>query len=284
MATDDRPDRTTAQNAQLALLLEVSSTPKPGNVDREREYSDLRFEHFVAGAIGTSPGFQRATEGAPVGQVFERAVAGMSRQQGGNTQFGAVLLLAPLVVAATRGTLTPERADAVVEKTTVEDAVNFYRAFDHVDVAVDDPPDQMEALDVRRGSSAESALRDRGLTLADIMRQSADVDGIAAEWTDGFPRTFEAAHSIQNRTGPVTDRAAGVFLGLLSAELDTFVVTKHDTETAIEVRNRAAAALDGEEDVSALSEEFVERGINPGTTADIVAGALFVALEDGLEV
>jgi triphosphoribosyl-dephospho-CoA synthase len=116
------------------------------------------------------------------------------------------------------------------------------------------------------------------------MEASAPGDGIAAEWTEGFPRTFDAAGAIAGGTGPVTDRAAAVFLDLLAEEVDTFVVTRHDRETAAEVRRRAGAVRDGEEDAETFAEELVERGINPGTTADIVAGALFVALERGLEV
>jgi triphosphoribosyl-dephospho-CoA synthase len=284
MTPDRQTTRSTAQNAQLALLLEVSGTPKPGNVDREREYDDLRFEHFLTGAVGTLSGFEIVATGGPVGEAFERAIAGMSQQRGGNTQFGAVLLTVPLVAAAARGDLSREAAREVVEGTTVEDAVNFYRAFDHVNVAVDDPPEGMEALDVRRGGDAESAIRERELTLADVMERSADIDGIAAEWVDGFPRTFEAGHGIETADGPVTNRAAALFLALLATEVDTFVRTQHDAETALEVKNRAAACLDGEENVYDLAEEFVERDINPGTTADIVAGALFLALERGLEV
>jgi len=276
--------RTTAENAQLALLLEVSSTPKPGNVDREREYPDLRFEQFVAGAVGAREGLDRLANGTPIGEAFERAIAGMSEQRGGNTQFGAVLLLAPLVRAATRNALSPEGAASVAEATTVEDAVGFYRAFDHVEVAVDDPPASVDAPDVRKGGDAAAALRERELTLADVMADSAEIDSLAAEWTEGFPRTFETADRIESRDGPVTDRAARVFLERLAEEIDTFVVTQHDRETAREVRERAVAALAGEEDVEALAAEFVDRGINPGTTADIVAGALFVALERGLEV
>jgi triphosphoribosyl-dephospho-CoA synthase len=276
--------RTTADNAQLALLLEVSSTPKPGNVDREREYPDLRFEHFVAGAVGAREGLEMAAAGEPLGDAFERAIAGMSEQRGGNTQFGAILLSLPLIRAAARGELSQEGAAAVVEETTVADAVGFYRAFDHVVVAVDDPPDAVAAPDVRRGSDAAGEVRERGLTLSDVMADSDEVDGLAAEYVDGFPRTFETAARIDEREGPVTDRAAAVFLELLAEEQDTFVVTQHDRETAREVRERASAALAGEEDVEALAAEFVERGINPGTTADIVASGLFVALEHGLEV
>lgn len=280
----DTVSRSLAQNAQLALLLEVSGTPKPGNVDREREYEDLLFEHFITGAVGAQQGLQLAADGEPVGRAFERAIAGMSHQSGGNTQFGAILLLTPLLSARARGNLSREGAKNVVESTTVEDTVNFYRAFDHVDVSVDDPPAGMEPLDVRRGSQAEPAIRERGLTLAELMAESADIDGIAAEWTDGFSRTFEAAHGLQRSSGPVTNRASALFLALLASEVDTFVTTQHDSETAMEVQNRAQAVLDGDENPYELAEEFVERNINPGTTADIVAGALFIALERGLSV
>jgi triphosphoribosyl-dephospho-CoA synthase len=277
-------DRSVAQNAQLALLLEVSGTPKPGNVDREREYDDLRFEHFMTGAVGARPGLDRAAAGDPLGPAFETAVEGMAGQSGGNTQFGALLVLTPLAAAASDGRLSPSGVDAVVRETTVEDAAAFYRAFEHVDVAVDDPPDGLEPLDVRRGSDAIPELRAREMTLFDVMESSTDVDGVAAEWVSGFERVFEASEWLLDGSGPVTDRASDVFLELLAAEPDTFIVTRQDRETAEEVQRRAQAVLAGEETATDLAEEFVERDINPGTTADIVAGALFVALERGLEV
>ncbi|MDS0276238.1 triphosphoribosyl-dephospho-CoA synthase [Halomicroarcula sp. S1AR25-4] len=277
-------DRSTDQNAELALLLEVSGTPKPGNVDREREYDDLRFEHFLAGAVGARPGLELAADGERVGHAFERAVEGMSGQSGGNTQFGALLVLTPLVAAASADDLTTAGVERVVAQTTVADAADFYRAFEHVDVAVDDPPEGLEPLDVRRGREAIPTLEKRGLTLSDVMAQSADVDGVAAEWSSGFERVFEAAEGILDDEGPVADRASRAFLRLLAAEVDTFVVTRNDRETAAEVQRRAQAVLDGEEDATELAAEFVARDVNPGTTADLVAGALFVALERGLVV
>ncbi|AJF26388.1 triphosphoribosyl-dephospho-CoA synthase [Haloarcula sp. CBA1115] len=277
-------ERSVAQNAQLALLLEVSGTPKPGNVDREREYDDLRFEHFMAGAVGARPGLDRAAAADPIGPAFETAVEGMAAQSGGNTQFGALMVLTPLAAAAADGRLSPSDVDAVVHETTVEDAAAFYRAFEHVDVAVDDPPDGLEPLDVRRGSDAVPDLRARGLTLLDVMQSSADVDGVAAEWVSGFERVFEASEWLLEGSGPVADLASDVFIELLAAEPDTFIVTRQDRETAEEVQRRAQAVLEGAETATGLAEEFVERDINPGTTADLVAGALFVALERGLEV
>ncbi len=277
------PERTVVDDAQLALLLEVTGTPKPGNVDRAHDHDDLRFEHFMAGGIGARCGLELAADGERLGRAFERAIAGMSQQRAGNTQFGALLVLVPLVRAAAEGELSGERAGDLAAATTVADAADFYRAFEHVDVAVDDPPAGMDALDVRRGADAVPAVEDRGVTLYDVMADSVEVDGIAREWTGEFARTFEAAERLLDRDGPVPDRAARVFLELLAEEPDTFVATQHDRETAREATERAAAALaDG--DPWALANEFVAEGINPGTTADLTAAALFVALERGLEI
>jgi triphosphoribosyl-dephospho-CoA synthase len=278
--------RSVVENAVLALLLEVSGTPKPGNVDRHRDHTDLRFEHFLAGAVGARSGLSRLTGDGPLGEGFERAVEGMADQRGGNTQFGALLLLAPLVRAASAddGDLSPAGATDAVERTTVGDAVAFYRAFEHVDVAVDDPPEGLDDLDVGRGADAAPALRERGLTLADVMDLSAESDGVAAEWVGGFDRTFEAAEWLLADEGPVPDRASRAFLRLLADEADTFVAKTAGPEAAGEATRRARAVLDGAEDAEALADELVERGINPGTTADLTAGALFVALERGLAV
>lgn len=276
--------RSVPQNAQLALLLEVAASPKPGNVDRCHDYPDLRFEHFLAGAVGAQPGLERAATGDPIGEAFERAVRGMSLQSGGNTQFGALLMIVPLVRAAVTDGLSPAGVSTVIDDTTVDDAAGFYRAFDHVHVAVEDPPEGLEPLDVRRGSAAIPTLREREMTLADIMAESADRDGLAAEWMDGFPRTFRAADRLTATDGSVPDRTAHVFLELLAEEPDTFVAIRADREAADEVQRRAVAALEGREDPAELADEFVDRDLNPGTTADITAGALFVALERGLEV
>jgi len=271
-----------AENAQLALLLEVAGTPKPGNVDRERDLSDLRFEHFLAGAVGAGAGLRAAADDAPVGEAFERAVEGMSRQSGGNTQFGALLLLVPLVRAAAADDLSPDGATRVVEDTTVEDAANFYRAFDHADVYVDDPPEDADALDVRRGSDAVAAVRERGLTLSEVLALGDDTDDVAAEWTGGFERTFWAADRLADFSGPASGQGARVYLELLGREPDTLVAKKHGRKVAESVRVRAQEALEGGPTVvEAFAESLVADGINPGTTADITAAALFVALARG---
>jgi triphosphoribosyl-dephospho-CoA synthase len=275
---------TPAENAQLALLLEVAGTPKPGNVDRERDFPDLRFEHFLAGTVGAGPGLRSAQNDSPVGEAFEQAVAGMSQQEGGNTQFGALLLLVPLVRAAGEDDLSPAGASRVVKNTTVEDASNFFRAFDHADVYVDDPPEDAEELDARRGSDAVPAVEERSVTLYDVMAMSEAEDDVAREWTHEFERTFWAADRLAELAGsaPASAIGARVYLELLAREPDTFVAKQHGRKTAESVRVRAQQALEGgPEVVEAFADSLVEDGINPGTTADITAAGLFVALARG---
>ncbi|MFB6120956.1 MAG: triphosphoribosyl-dephospho-CoA synthase [Halobacteriaceae archaeon] len=275
--------RTPAENAQLALLAEVAGTPKPGNVDRVRDLPDLRFEHFLAGAVGAGAGLRAAEDGAPVGDAFETAVAGMADQEGRNTQFGALLLLVPLVRAASEGDVAD--APAVTEGTTVGDAAAFYRAFEHVDVHAGDPPADADDVDVRRGADAVPAVRERGLTLHDVMALGAESDDVAAEWTGNFDRTFRAADLIADAEGSLGDRAATAYLELLAEKPDTLVATRAGPETASEVRERAAELLGADRAaVEAFADELVERGVNPGTTADLVAAGLFVALQRGVSV
>ena len=345
MTAADSRARDPVDDATLALLLEVAGTPKPGNVDRHRDLDDLRFDSFLAGAVGARDGLELAAGGtAPVGDAFERGVAGMADRARTNTQFGCLLLLVPLLRAtvagdeaaagrsasspAGRSAPSPDAVDRVTRATTVDDAVAFYRAFEHVDVAVADPPADAAELDVRRGSDAAPTLRDRGLTLRDVMASSAapddpdraldDPDRVpdrnAQEWVEGFPRTFRAAEWIRADEGPLTDRAARAFLGLLAAEPDTLIAATHDPETAREASARTAALLGGaaagsdgvveagDVDVDidspyadavhgadldaaeALATAFVDEGINPGTTADLTCAALYVALRRGAEV
>jgi triphosphoribosyl-dephospho-CoA synthase len=274
-----------AEHAQLALLADVGAAPKPGNVDRDHDHPTLRLGHFLAGGVGAGAGLRGAAADDPLGAAFERAVAGMSRGAGTNTQFGSLLLLVPLIRAAATPdrTLSPSGVTGVVESTTVADAAAFYRAFEHVDVAVADPPEGMSELDVRRGAEAIPALETRELTLHDVLSRSHE-DSNATEWTTGFRRTFGTAAGMVDDEGPLTARIARAFLDRLATDEDTLVRTRHGAAVATEIRERAAAARGDPDAVSALDADLLDRGINPGATADLVTAAAFVALQRGVSV
>jgi len=279
-----------ARCAQLAMLLEVSATPKPGNIDRDHDYSDTCFEHFLSSAVGVYPVLEKAARSeSGVGSLIHEAVIESNAwQKGGNTHFGAFILLIPLVMAAGKcGTekSLKELAEQVVRETTVKDAVEFYRAFSRANVKVKPVKD----LDLRDISSSDR-IQQQGLTLYNILEISSGYDTISDEWTGGFRRTFECASSIQDKlkTYSINDAVVLTFLELLSRSTDTFIQTKFDGRKAEEISMRAKQILQkGElskimDDIRAFDEELLREGINPGSTADIIIAGLFVLLLQGM--
>ena len=91
-----------AELAQLAMMLEVCAKTKPGNVDRYHDYEDTFLEHFLASAILVKPAFEKAenykdSKGAGIGNLIYDSVDLTNSHSGGNTHFGAFILLIPLI-------------------------------------------------------------------------------------------------------------------------------------------------------------------------------------------
>src|SRR5512137_1037760 len=113
------------ERAQLAMMLEVTAFPKPGNVDRCHDYPETRLEHFLASTIFARPALEEADEGkGRIGEIIKHAVRDTNCHDGGNTHFGAFILLIPLIYGK-----TIEGAMAAIAKTESSDAVAFYKAF-----------------------------------------------------------------------------------------------------------------------------------------------------------
>ena len=281
-----------ARCAQLAMVLEVSATPKPGNIDRDHDYSDTRFEHFLASAVGVNPVMEktaRSTSG--VGSFIHQAVLESARwQSGGNTHFGAFILLVPLVMAGgacdDTGCLR-ERAARLVKETTVDDAVELYRAFSDAKVRVKPVGD----LDLSDSESVDK-IKEQGLTLYDMMEISAGYDIIAEEWVNGFEKSFECARMIREKISAhnINDTVVLTFIEMLARNNDTFIRTKFDIEKAEEVSKRAVGILQKggndmnilRNDIHAFDRELLDEGVNPGSTADIIIAGLFIALFEGM--
>ncbi len=261
-----------ARCAQLAMLLEVSASPKPGNVDREHNYPDTCFEHFIASSVSVYPAIEMAAScRSGIGTLFRNAICESSAwQKGGNTHFGALLLLIPLSMAAgellhsygkVRCKLSSEefenlasRAHFFVRATDCEDAVEFYRAFDMAGARVN-------SVDEFSLGDPESTVKLRGqkVTLYELMVMAEGYDMIACEWVSGFGCCLEGANSItkfmQSRNSGVeypvlncsdsgiNEAIVYTFLKLLSRHRDTFIQTKFDKATADYVSTRACEIL-----------------------------------------
>lgn len=265
------PPMSRAERAQMAMMLEVCAYPKPGNVDRCHDYSDTRLEHFLASTIFARPAFDAAERtGGRVGSLIREAVMLTNNHSGGNTHFGAFILLFPLILGG-----DIEGARRIVAGTDVADAIEFYAAFGLTEVRMGKSDD----LDVNDPTSV-AAIRERGMTLADIMAYSANRDMVAREWTNGFALTRRCADLLHEH-GPGRQAIVAAFLDLLATEPDTFIAKKHGDTVAEQTMRCAAGVLRGEHDLAAFDAECVRDGINPGSIADITIAGLYVALGEG---
>jgi len=260
-----------AERAQLAMMLEVCAYPKPGNVDRCHDYPDTWLEHFLASTILARPALEEAERGeGRIGEIIRHAVQQTSCHTGGNTHFGAFILLIPLVYGG-----DIKGAMQVIAKTDVSDAVAFYRAF--ALTAVRTYP--TDAIDINDPKALDT-LRDKEMTLLDVMHHSAKNDMVAREWVTGFPLTRHGADLLAT-FGPGRDAIVRMFVTLLAMEPDTFIIKKQGREVADEVIRKARNVLDGTYTVERFDAECIEKGINPGSIADITIAAIYVALSEG---
>jgi triphosphoribosyl-dephospho-CoA synthase len=271
MSSTAPPLLTPTERAQMAMMLEVTAYPKPGNIDRCHDYPDTRLEHFLASTILVRPVFERAETGeGSVGPLIKDAVRATNVHSGGNTHFGAFLLLIPLLLGK-----NIEGAMDVIRKTTVDDAVTFYEAFsltrvrlnDHFELDVNDP-------------HTLATLRERNLTLKDVLALSAPRDMVAREWINGFALTQTGAHLL-NAHGCGRHSIVAAFLDLLATEKDTFVIKKHGEAVAQEVLQHAREVRAGLQSLAAFDETLIARGINPGSLADILIASIYLALGEG---
>jgi len=268
-----------ALRAQAACLLEVAAA-KPGNVSRFRDFGDTSFEDFLlsAVAIGAALGAAGATG---VGETVLTAVRDTRRWVSANTNLGIVLLLAPLArAAADGGAPLRGRLSRVLAGLTVADARAVYAA---IRLAAPGGLGHADAQDVRGEPT---------VTLREAMGLAAGRDTIAREYVTDYEVTFGlAVPALRRARGSGFGWSAATlesYLSVLAEVPDTFIARKRGQEAARAVSDRAREVLAAGEPrsperaraVDAFDSELREDAnrLNPGTTADLVAAALFVVL------
>lgn len=262
---------TPAERAQLAMVLEVSAFPKPGNVDRCHDYPDTRLEHFLASAIFVRPAFDEAARSPRgTGRLIKRAVELTSGHSGGNTHFGAFILLIPLIQGE-----DISGAVRVVQHTDTEDAVEFYRAFGLTSVRIL----ARDELDVHDPGVLDQLIT-RKMTLLDVMRHSAENDMVSREWVNGFTRTRRGADMLQEH-GCGRASIVKTFLALLAQEPDTLVIKKLGMEVAQKTMEQAREVLAGRSGLENFDRACIAGAVNPGSTADLIIASIYIALGEG---
>ena len=276
------PDKV-AQLAQAAMLIELSSDPKPGNVDRCHDFSDIDFHQFVISAVSAYPIFRAAACGqSSFGKLLLEGVKSWQDWNiNSNTHFGSLTLMIPLAMAACVPGDLRRNLSEVLRGTTADDAADFYEAFALAGARVVDVKDFS-----LKDSNAVKTLRKQGKTLLDLMHLSKDHDLIASEWSSDYERSFRLADMLLEMVPMlgINMSVVRIYLTALAEKPDSLVQAKFGMSKAVEVSSSAKQALEDStlEGAKKLDTKLLAEDVNPGSSADLIASALFISLLKGL--
>ena len=277
--------------AQLACIWEVTAR-KPGNVHRYRDFEDATYLDFIVSAAACAPVLDGARD-RPVGQTILEGVRATRTVARTNTNLGILLLLAPLA-AVPEGEPLRDGLRRVLDGLSVEDARATYEA---IRLANPSGLGRVAEQDVA-GEPTQ--------TLRQVMALAADRDLIALQYVNGFVQVFEEGVPALRRAlallgpessprweeGRALERAIiACQLHLLAGHPDSLIARKRGLDEAAEASRRAQRALAAGWEMGQGPWEVIEEfdgwlreaghTRNPGTTADLVAASLFVALVEG---
>jgi triphosphoribosyl-dephospho-CoA synthase len=269
-------------SAAAASILEASA-PKPGNVHPAAEFPDLSHAELVAAGLAIAPAMERAAE-VPLGRTILAAVTAARSVTRSNANLGIVLAIAPLaavpdactdVAGPTRHTAaSPAAVAEVLERLGPADAADVWQA-----IRLAQPGGM--------GQSGEHDLA--GPPPDDLMaamRLAAPHDAIARLWADGYHSLVTGLvadlDAAIGRGLPLNDAIVHAFLAQLAREPDSLIARKHGPAVALEVSQRAAAALAHPQAIQEF-DRFLRspRRLNPGSTADLTAAALYMLVREG---
>jgi triphosphoribosyl-dephospho-CoA synthase len=267
--------------ATLACLYEATAR-KPGNVYPGADFDETTtYAAFVKSAIAIGPVIARIlTTG--VGQTVLNAARATREAVQTNTNLGTLLLIAPLA-AVPRGADLESGIDQVLCDLTRIDTRAVYEAIRLANAG-------------GLGIASEADVEDDpapNLSLIDVMRLAAERDLVARQYTNSFHDVFSVARFIEfglTLHASLEDAIVLAYLKQLAATPDSLIQRKLGAENAHEASHRAAAVLlngsiRGEPFKQALTDfdswlRADGNRRNPGTTADLIAAALFVLLRD----
>ena len=290
-----------------SIALEASAYPKPGNTHRLSEYPDKPYLAFILNSMVFQRVFEEAIRKAYMGQrvgvggVVYNAVSSMMKYSGFNTSLGQALLLSPLAISI--GRCLREVGEAydcfvedyirVVEETSVEDSILFYKSVRLIAPSYlkreDETGDFVNIWD----PEFEAKLRAKRHRLVDVLRYSSEKDIVASEVVSGLNRSRRYTGMLENYLSILRDwnkALVATFLEIMGNEIDTVIARKHGLDTAVEVSRRAMLVKEFigrpefESEVRALDQYLRERGLNPGSVADVLTStiALFL-LKNGVK-
>ncbi len=301
---------------QFAVMLDIV-TPKPGNVHRYYDHHDTRLIHFIASIARLGqPLFLAAKRGAELQSKQDASMVGLGEliklatqvtvaPHGKNTLLGTILLMVPLATSAGIDVRSPrfipdqlrKGITRLLKESTVEDAIGLVRALQIAKPGGGTPnttkwTSKHKSLDYRSPQTI-TQLRTEGYTLRSYLELAAPYDSVAQEYATDFAYIFDVLypqflHALNHYTN-AENATLSTFMWELGQRPDTFIQRKAGPEAAEEVRSRSHSLYTKMTRtpepqwlklLAPFDEYLRSKGsqLNPGTTADLLSAAIFVAL------
>jgi triphosphoribosyl-dephospho-CoA synthase len=266
---------TIGQLAQTACVWEVMAR-KAGNVCPGREFPDLTVDDFLKSAGAIAPVLDEAPH-HPLGVTILRCIEETRKVVNTNTNLGIVLLLAPLASVPLDQPLEQGIAQ-LLARTTVEDARNVYAA---IRLAKPGGLGEVKEQDVHHEPT---------LPLREVMALAKDRDLIARQYVTDF----KAIKNVTSKLARLVTQYGNLERAIVEIQLDLLgrvgddLIRRKLGEKECGYKNRALQVASnmntphGPQDFNRfdafLRADNHQR--NPGTTADLIAASLFVALRE----
>jgi triphosphoribosyl-dephospho-CoA synthase len=257
-------------------------------------FPDLSHADLVYAALAAAEPLE-AAPGERLGRTIRAAVTASRAATSSNANLGIILLIAPLATADIGGPLGAEAVARVLARLTPDDAADVWAAIGVAqagglgsaakwDLRGPPPDDLLAAMDEARDRDQIARLWARGYEplfagpVADLRAELAACDTVAGHTAAG--------QAVATTPGPDFDTAiVRTFLRQLAREPDSLIARRHGAGTAADVSARAAAvlAVGSEWQAAALAfDRFLRspRRLNPGTTADLIAAAVYIHLRN----
>jgi triphosphoribosyl-dephospho-CoA synthase len=269
----------TGEFVQTACIWEVTAR-KVGNVHRYADFKQTSCLDFVLSAAAIASHFNNGNP-CQVGRTINLAVRATMEAVGQNTNLGIVLLLAPLCAMEETSPLRLG-VESVLANLTQNDAKLVFEAI-------------RLAKPGGLGDAAEQDVRyEPTVTLLEAMKFAMDRDMIARQYVNGFADVFDFSLPTFldgfERFGCIEAAIIDLQLRLLAKYPDSLIARKNGQAVADDVRERASEVMrlggltssEGRRAGTQLDQYLRSNGnkLNPGTTADLIAACLFVALRE----
>ncbi|MHA1667900.1 MAG: triphosphoribosyl-dephospho-CoA synthase [Candidatus Heimdallarchaeaceae archaeon] len=310
-----------AQCAVLSHNLLYATEVKPGGASFQKEFKDTSTEHFLAGGSSLfSPIFNLAKRGILVAENhlwFEDAELGFFINKAlensknwytslGNTILGTILMFAPITLGiahsfAMEGMKTHTRlnlenvvsiTDQFLKNSTTEDCIYLTKALNK-NISKNILPSEKEEDDF---SSFLKIHQYERTNLYEYTKFYEGRDLIFSELSHKYNITLKYGCStffrVYEEQRNFKDAALQTYLTLLSEKKDTHIAKRFGNEIASEVKHKARNIIqlggiftkEGMDSIYELDDYLrnsQERIVNPGSTADITATTIFLALVQG---